>query len=57
MLKLFVESKVNMQFTPEFRDRRGQLTAVVNFNFGNIFFFVNRDEDIVSYLQEKGLIH
>lgn len=58
MLKLFVESKaVNIQFTPEFRDRRGQLTAVANFKFGNIFFFVNRDEDIVSYLQEKGLIH
>ena len=57
MLKLFVESKaVNIQFTPEFRDRRGQLTAVANFKFGNIFFFVNWDEDIVSYLQEKGLI-
>ena len=57
MLKLFVESKaVNIQFTPEFRDRRGQLTAVANFKFGNIFFFVNRDEDIVSYLQEKELI-
>ena len=55
MLKLFVESKaVNIQFTPEFRDRRGQLTAVANFKFGNIFFFLNRDEDIVSYLQEKG---
>lgn len=58
MLKYFRESKaVNLQFTPEFRDRRGQLTAVANFKFGNIFFFVNRDEDIVSYLQEKGLIH
>ena len=57
MLKLFVESKaVNIQFTPEFRDRRGQLTAVANFKFGNIFFFVKRDEDIVSYLQEKELI-
>lgn len=57
MLKLFVESKaVNIQFTPEFRDRRGQLTAVANFKFGNIFFFINRDEDIVSYLQEKELI-
>ena len=57
MLKLFVESKaVNIQFTPEFRDRRGQLTAVANFKFGNIFFFINRDQDIVSYLQEKGLI-
>lgn len=57
MLKLFVESKaVNIQFTPEFRDRRGQLTAVANFKFGNIFFFVNRDEDIASYLQEKELI-
>lgn len=58
MLKSFVETKaVNIQFTPEFRDRRGQLTAVANFKFGNIFFFINRDEDIVSYLQEKGLIH
>lgn len=58
MLKLFVESKaVNIRFTPEFRDRRGQLTAVANFKFGNIFFFINRDEDIVSYLQKKGLIH
>ena len=57
MLKQFVEGKaVNIQFRPEFRDRRGQLTAVANFKFGNIFFFVNRDEDIVSYLQEKGLI-
>lgn len=58
MLKSFVESKVvSLQFTPEFRDRRGQLSAVANFKFGNIFFFVSRDEDIVSYLQEKGLIH
>lgn len=57
MLKSFVESKVNIQFTPEFRDRRGQLTAVANFKFGNIFFFVDRDEDIVSYLQEKVVIH
>lgn len=57
MLKYFVESKaVNLQFTPEFRDKRGTLTAVANFKFGNIFFFVNREEDIVSYLQEKGLI-
>lgn len=57
MLKQFVESKiVNIQFTPEFRDRRGQLTAVANFKFGNIFFYVNRDEDIVSYLQERELI-
>lgn len=56
-LKQFVESKTtDIQFTPEFRDRRGQLTAVANFKFGNIFFFVNRDEDIVSYLQEKGVI-
>ena len=45
-----------VQKSDEFRDRRGQLTAVANFKFGNIFFFVNRDEDIVSYLQEKGLI-
>lgn len=58
MLKQFVESKiVNIQFTPEFRDRRGQLTAVANFKFGNIFFYVNRDEDIVSFLRERELIN
>lgn len=58
MLKQFVESKiVNIQFTPEFKDRRGQLTAVANFKFGNIFFYVNRDEDIVSFLRERELIN
>lgn len=57
MLKLFVENKIgNIQFTPEFRDRTGKLTAVGNFRNGTILFFMERDEEITDYLREKGLI-
>ncbi len=57
MLKLFVENGIgNIQFTPEFRDRAGKLTAVANFRNGTIFFFMERDEEITDYLREKGLI-
>ena len=55
MLKLFVEIG-NIQFTPEFRDRTGKLTAVGNFHNGTILFFMERDEEITDYLREKGLI-
>lgn len=57
MLKLFVENGIgNIQFTPEFRDRTGKLTAVANFRNGAILFFMERDEEITNYLREKGLI-
>lgn len=57
MLKLFIENGIgNIQFTPEFRDRTGKLTAVANFRNGTILFFMEREEDIVNYLREKGLI-
>jgi len=57
MLKLFVENGIgNIQFTPEFRDRQGKLTATATFKNGVILFFVERDEEITNYLREKGLI-
>ena len=57
MLKLFVENRIgNIQFTPEFRDRTGKLTAVASFRNGTILFFMERDEEITDYLREKGLI-
>lgn len=57
MLKLFVENGIgNIQFTPEFRDRTGKLTAVANFRNGIVLFFMERDEEITSYLRERGLI-
>ena len=57
MLKLFVENSIgNIQFTPEFRDRTGKLTATANFRNGTILFFMERDEKITGYLREKGLI-
>lgn len=57
MLKLFVENGIgNIQFTPEFRDRTGKLTAVANFRNGTVLFFMERDEEITSYLRERELI-
>ena len=57
MLKLFVGNGIgNIQFTPEFRDRTGKLTAVANFRNGTVLFFMERDEEITSYLRERGLI-
>ena len=57
MLKMFIENGIgNIQFTPEFRDRTGKLTAVTNFRNGTILFFMERDEEITNYLREKGLI-
>lgn len=57
MLKLFIENGIgNIQFTPEFRDRAGKLTATANFRYGTILFFMKRDEEITDYLREKGLI-
>ena len=57
MLKMVVENKIgNIQFTPEFRDRTGKLTAVGNFRNGTILFFMERDEEITDYLREKRLI-
>lgn len=57
MLKLFIENNIgNIQFTPEFRDRTGRLSAIANFRNGNIRFFCDRDEETVNYLRGKGLI-
>ena len=57
MLKLFVENRIGkIQFTPEFRDRAGKLTAIANFRNGTILFFMERDEEIADYLREKGFI-
>lgn len=57
ILKLFVENEIgNIQFTPEFRDRQGKLTATATFRNGVILFFIERDEDITEYLREKGLV-
>ena len=44
MMKLFIESGVGrLQFTPEFRDRSGRLSATASFRNGTILFFTKRD--------------
>lgn len=57
MMKLFIENNIgHLQFTPEFRDRSGRLTATATFRNGTILFFTNRDVATVEYLREKGLV-
>lgn len=57
MLKLFIENNMGrIQFTPEFRDRTGKLSATANFPHGNIFFFMERENEVVEYLRGKNLI-
>lgn len=56
MLQYMCEQKVasSVQFTPEFRDRTtGKVTAIANFRFGTIFFSVDRDEEMKSWLAER----
>ena len=57
MLKLFINSGIGrVQFTPEFRDRPGRLTATATFRYGTILFFMPRTEELTTYLRGKELI-
>lgn len=53
ILKEFVESGIKVQFTPEFRERRGRLSGIATFRYGSIFFYMDRTEDVVEYLSLK----
>ena len=57
MLILFINGEIGrIQFTPEFRDRTGKLSATASFPYGQIFFFMERDQELVEYLRGKNLI-
>lgn len=57
MMKLFIQNEIGrIQFTPEFRDRPGKLSATVMFKYGTILFYLDRTEELTNYLREKGLI-
>lgn len=57
MLKMFVENKLgNIQFTPQLRDRMGEISAIASFNHGLVSFRVERTEEMTQYLRDKGLI-
>ena len=57
MLLIFINNEMGrIQFTPEFRDRTGKLSATASFPYGQIFFFMERDKELVEYLRAKNLI-
>lgn len=44
----------SIQVTPEFRERiSGQFTAVANFMFGTIFFYMDRDEEVKEWIEAR----
>lgn len=56
MLQYICEKKAasSVQFTPEFRERTtGKVTALANFRFGTIYFSVDRDEEMKTWLAER----
>ncbi len=56
MLQYICEQKVarSVQFTPEFRERTsGKFSAIANFNFGTIYFYMDRDEEIKAWAEEQ----
>lgn len=56
MLQYICEQKaaISVQFTPEFRERTtGKVTSIANFRFGTIYFSVDRDEEMKTWLAER----
>lgn len=44
----------SIQVTPEFRERTsGKFSAIANFNFGTIYFYMDRDEEIKEWIENR----
>lgn len=52
MLNLFVESGLQLQYVPLFRDQIGQVSAIANYFKGKVFFRLQRDTKLLEYLRE-----
>lgn len=56
ILKQLLESGIKVQFTPLFRETNNFISAVSSFSHGKIFFRVERTEELLDYLREKGAL-
>jgi hypothetical protein len=56
ILKQLIESGIKVQFTPLFRETNNFISAVSSFPHGKIFFRVERTEELLDYLREKGAL-
>ncbi len=52
MLNLFVESGIQLQFVPLFRDQISKISATANYFKGKVFFRLQRDMELLDYLRE-----
>lgn len=56
MLKQLLESGEIVQFRPMFRDAPQYVTAFIHWKKGLVFFKVERTEELLDYLTERGTI-
>lgn len=56
IFKQFIESGINIQYTPLFREYNNCITGVVTFRKGMIFLSAKRTTEFMDYLREHGKI-
>ncbi len=52
MLKLFINAKKTIQWTPLFRERNGKLSGTHIAKYGKVFFYVESSEELLEWLRE-----
>lgn len=55
IIKEFVESGINIQYTPLFREYSGNVSGIVTFKKGTIFLKTKRTTEFMDYLRENKL--
>ena len=56
MLKMFVECKAPIQFTPLSLDRSQYITAIAPYEYGKVIFKVKRTNELLKYLRDKNAV-
>ena len=52
MFNKFIESGIQLQFVPLFRDQISRISATANYFKGKIFFQLQREQELLDYLRE-----
>jgi hypothetical protein len=52
MFRQFVESGINIQYTPTFREYNGYITGLVTLRKGTIFLSTKRTPEFMEFLRE-----
>lgn len=56
VMKQFIESGMQLQYVPQFREYTDKITASISYPKGKIVFRVNRTQELMDYLRENNQI-